>query len=34
MKWEEGVVYKISPKSKKHIEYIQFYEKDGLEIKY
>ena len=34
MKWEKGVVYKISPKSKKHIEYIQFYEKDGLEIKY
>ena len=34
MKWEKGVVYKISPKSKKHIEYIQFYEKDGHEIKY
>ena len=34
MKWEEGVVYKISPKSKKNIEHIQFYEKDGLKIKY
>ena len=26
--------YKISPKSKKNIEHIQFYEKDGLKIKY
>ena len=34
MKWEKGVVYKISPKSKKNIEHIQFYEKDGLKIKY
>jgi hypothetical protein len=34
MKWEEGVVYKISPKSKKNIEHIQFYEKDDLKIKY
>ena len=34
MKWEKGVVYKISPKSKKSIEHIQFYEKDGLKIKY
>ena len=37
MKWEKGVVYKISPKSKKNIEHIQFYEKletAGLKIKY
>jgi len=34
MKWEEGVVYKISPKTKKSVVYIQIYEKDGLEIKY
>ena len=34
MKWEKGVVYKISPKSKKNIVYIQIYEKGGLEIKY
>ena len=34
MKWEKGVVYKISPKTKKNIVYIQIYEKNGLEIKY
>ena len=34
MKWEKGVVYKISPKSKKNVVYIQIYEKNGLEIKY
>ena len=34
MKWEEGVVYKISPKTKKSVVYIQIYEKNGLEIKY
>ena len=34
MKWEKGVVYKISPKTKKSVVYIQIYEKDGLEIKY
>ena len=34
MKWEKGVVYKISPKTKKSVVYIQIYEKNGLEIKY
>ena len=34
MKWEEGVVYKISPKTKKSVVYIQIYEKGSLEIKY
>ena len=34
MKWEKEVIYKISPKNKKHIVYIQIYEKDGLEIKH
>ena len=34
MKWEKGVVYKISPKTKKNIVYIQIYEKGSLEIKY
>ena len=32
MKWEKGVVYKISPKSKKNIEHIQFFKKNDLEI--
>ena len=34
MKWEKGVVYKISPKTKKSVVYIQIYEKGSLEIKY
>ena len=34
MKWEKGVIYKISTKSKKNVVYIQIYEKGSLEIKY